>query len=397
MRTWLIRILIAVAIIAVIVYVARHTEWETTTVPVPLGGEARTNPFYAAQRLSRELGAIPERRFAVGELDDTTDVLVLSNWNWHLIEERRSVIEAWVEAGGHLVVDGTLYDDGSFEDWSGVSWTYLEDGAEDDEEIEDAETSIAPPTGIAAPAGSCDVLSEVDREGYILTNARTFSVCTLDDEVTLDTEHAIEWGLANDRYLHAARVRLGRGSVTVLNMTPFGNRDLTTDDHGRLFVAATQLQRGTRIAFLAESERASLLELIWVYGAPAVVLMLLTIAALLWRTSARFGPLAPEAPRTRRSLADQIRGTGRFAIRLGDGRALHAAAVRALQEAARRRIPGYDALAQPERIAAIATATGFDADALGSAINHTGPRRSLELAHTIAVLENARRKLLEHA
>jgi hypothetical protein len=391
---WPLRALVIAVFAAIAAYIAFKTEWMTTTVPAPLSGEARTNPFYAAEKFSRTLGAFPEHRAALGTLDDTADVLVLNNWHWHLIEERRVHIETWVESGGHLVVDNTLYDDGTFQEWSGVNWTWPED-ADEEPDADDAEDSFERQRALLEPDEACDVLSEVDSEGYILENARTYSVCTIDSAAALETENPIAWGIADPEYLHAVRVSVGNGSVTVLNLSPFGNRDLTQVDHGRLFVAATQLQRGTRIVFLSESEHPSLLSLIWTYGAPVVALALIALAATLWRISVRFGPLAAEPHRARRSLADQIRGTGRFAIRLGDGRALQGAAARALQEAARRRIAGYDALAQPERIAAIAAATGLDAEALASAINHSGPGRTADLAHTIALLENARRRLLQ--
>jgi hypothetical protein len=380
------------AIAAVAAYVAFNTEWETVTVPAPLGDEAQNNPFYAAEKLARSLGARPEHRYDLRSLDESTDVLVLHNWHWQLLEERRELIEAWVEAGGHLVVDNTLDDaDGIFQQWSGVNWIEPDSDAEDEEGIEER----SPRQQAWFEYGdTCGVLSEVDSEGYVLENARTYSVCTIDKSAALDTDFTLEWGIADAEYLQAVRVNIGDGSVTVLNLMPFGNRNFTNVDHGRLFVAATQLKRGTHIVFLSESAHPSLLNLIWMYGAPVVVLTLIALAATLWRISVRFGPLAPEPHRARRSLADQIRGTGRFAIRLGDGRALHVAAVRALEEAARRKIAHYDKLPQPNRIAAIVAATRLDADALANAINQTGPRRTADLVRTIALLENARRKLL---
>ena len=96
----------------------------------------------------------------------------------------------------------------------------------------------------------------------------------------------------------------------------------------------------------------------------------------------------------RRSLADQIRGSGRFALRHGGGLALHAACVRALDEAARRRISRYALLTRDERSAALARATGFDRDSLAAAIHDPRRRTAGELHRTIALLEAARRQTL---
>ena len=95
---------------------------------------------------------------------------------------------------------------------------------------------------------------------------------------------------------------------------------------------------------MSEADVSSLPELVWRYGAPVVAVLLLWIALVLWRGAMRFGPLVAPGERVRRSLAEQIRGTGRFAVRVGGGAALVAAAQRALHEAAARRIAGYERL-----------------------------------------------------
>lgn len=394
---WLMRALIAAVLGIAVVFIVRRTEWKEVTIPSPLRGEAVTNPFYAAEKLATELGATTERRRVLGTLDDATDVLVLTNWHWSLIEDRRRLIERWVENGGRLIVDNTLIGTQAFSEWSGVEWGY---SSFDEEETEapDVDTDVDTVSYAAAGTGSCDFLEEAVPADRSREYPRAFSVCKLDGYSFLEAGRDIAWGLVgveNERPLQVVRVDVGEGSVTVLNFSSFGNRDLTEADHGELFVAATQLRTGTRIAFLSETEHASLLALMWMYGAPVIVLLALSIALMLWRTGVRFGPLIPATDTGRRSLADQIRGTGRFAIRLGDGKALHAATVRGLREAAQQRIPRYAALSEADRIAAVAARSGIDAATLASAVNATVPRRTTELAHTIALLENARRRILE--
>jgi hypothetical protein len=120
------------------------------------------------------------------------------------------------------------------------------------------------------------------------------------------------------------------------------------------------------------------------------------IALALWRTGVRFGPLLAPIAAARRSLAEQIRGTGRFALRHGGGAALHTASLRALDEAAGRRVPGYTKLAPRDRAEALAKLTGLDRDALLKAIHHDDARRPSELRNTIALLEAARRLAVAH-
>ena len=391
---WLVIGIVCLGLGLLVAVIARNTYWDEISIPTPLRGEAVTNPFYASQKLAEELGATTQWRRSLDALPNTDEVIVLSHWHWDLIHDRRSQLEDWVEAGGRLVLDRTLIGgDEHLEAWAGIRRDYPDDEDEEateDVEEDEAEFQAEPPT-----AELCDRLTAVDSRGEIVPDRRELSVCKLDGYSSLATDRNIAWGLAGSDGIQAMRVRVGRGSVTSLNAEPFGNRDLLREDHASLFVAATQLRRGDRLVFISETEHTSLLGLIWIYGAPVVVLCLIMIALVLWRGGVRFGPLSAATQTARRSIAEQIRGTGQFTIRLGGGKALHAASVRALHEAANRRLVGYGAMAHADRVAALAQQTGIDADALAQAINHSGARKSSELAHTIATLETARRRILE--
>ena len=69
--------------------------------------------------------------------------------------------------------------------------------------------------------------------------------------------------------------------------------------------------------------------------------------------------------------------------------------VRALNEAARRRVGAYSRLSASERIDAIAQLAGADAATLGPAVHHGGARRAHELRQAIALIESVRRRLLK--
>jgi hypothetical protein len=223
--------------------------------------------------------------------------------------------------------------------------------------------------------------------------ADALSMCRIGSS-WLENRRSVEWALRDQVHMQAARVRIGRGSVTVINSSPFTYRALFDGDHGRLFVAATGLRSGDDVHFLSEDDYPGLLTLMWRRGAPAVAIGLTLVGFLLWRGAVRFGPLAPSPGSARRSLADQIRGSGRFALQY-DSPALHAAVVRALDEAARRRITHYASLRPDERSAALARVTGFDRDALAAAVHHPQLRRAGDLHRTVALLEAARRKILK--
>jgi hypothetical protein len=153
------------------------------------------------------------------------------------------------------------------------------------------------------------------------------------------------------------------------------------------------LRAGDHVLFLTEADVSSLPALVWRHGAPAVAVLLLFITLALWRGAMRFGPLVAPAERARRSLAEQILGTGRFAIRVGGGAALVAAGRRALHEAATRRIAGYDRLTTAAQAEAVAGLVGVGARELSAALDAEQGQRSMELRAKLAVLESARRQL----
>ncbi len=409
---WL-RILIGVLVVVFVGWLASQMTFKTMKEPTPLHGEAARNPFYAAIRLSEELGAEAawERVFTTPPKDS---VIFLSGWNWTLSRPRRERIEQWVEAGGRLIVDRSLLgDSGEFERWSGIGVlkerpkkNHHQD-KKADEGDEEAGSSSDSPEDAEAPAGKADDETEDGDSvsqfiGHNCTplvedgTQHSIRVCEVDRARSLTSSHKLLWALRIGRKIHALRTQVGLGTVTAINARPFIFRNFLDADHPELFVRMVQLHRGDQIVFLTEEDHASLIRLMWRFGAPAMLLLFVAIALALWRAGVRFGPPEAATVSARRSLAEQIRGTGQFALRFGGGRSLHAATLRALRNAAIHRFPGYDEMSGEARVAAVAKGTGIGAEDLSPAMNYQGERSSHELRAAIAVLESARRRLLTH-
>src|SRR5690242_11690903 len=107
-RAWIVAAVVLVTAFAY--WIARRTEWTDVKIAMPLQGEARTNPFYAAQRFTEQLHARATRDM-VFTSPPPGAAIVLSVWNWSLSTRRREALERWVESGGRLVVDRTLIGD----------------------------------------------------------------------------------------------------------------------------------------------------------------------------------------------------------------------------------------------------------------------------------------------
>jgi hypothetical protein len=365
-------------------YIVRNTEWGEVEIPTPLRGAAATNPFYAAQKLVETLGATSERRESLGDTPSDA-VVVLSTWGWDIDRARRETFERWVEAGGRLVVDAALITGSdAFENWSGISRQRMEI----DPFAEDS-------TAAQRLFERCRNVTEIPAQSA--STVPDLEVCDFDWASWIETDKRLLWALDDEGTLVAARVIVGRGTVTVLTGVPFVSRELFEGAHGEVLAAATALRAGDHVVFMSEADVASLPELVWRYGAPVVGVLLLWIALALWRGAMRFGPLVAASERARRSLAEQVLGTGRFAVRVGGGAALVAAERRALHEAAARRIVGYERLAVAAQAEAVAKLARVDGAALAAALDSEQTARPLELRAKLALLEAARRELVSRS
>ena len=392
MKGRVIAIVVLLALGGLVAYLVSNLSFKTVQVPVPLRGEAARNPFYAAIRFSALLGAEASWE-RVLTTPPTGGVIVASEWHWSLSRTRRERLQQWVEDGGRLILDDSVTAElEEFESWSGIGQRDREEPEEETEAHDDDSNLSEPPDPDDHPFSAwlsgpdCHLLTED-------VSHRVLKVCDVNRAHSLVGEGELLWVLSDKDGIHAIRKAVGRGSVTVLNATPFRRRDFMLGDHPLLFATAAQLQRGDVVIFLTEGEQASILALMWRFGAPALLLLLLGVALALWRASPRFGPRAAPTESARRSLAEQIRGTGRFALRFGSGAALHKAALRALRDAAIHRFPGFDHMSAAERVAALGK-LGVDEQELAPAMHFTGSRNSHELRGALTVLESARRRLL---
>jgi hypothetical protein len=381
-RSHVVRPLLLAATVALVFWFAHNTHWEDVEEHTPLKTELFQNNFYAVQHLAESLGAHTQVRHDVLSLPPSQAAIFVHFWSWSLLSERRQRLEQWVNDGGRLIVTGDTLSDAGLREWTGVSQVQVETNTST-APIRRPETMPLTPPDEGTP--DSDATSSVKPR-------KSFGVCNTPFWNRLSTTRKVTWRLEDKlKQTQALRVPIGRGSVTIVNGQPFENWQLLCGDGGRLFVAAVQLHSDDDIEFLTETRSSSLLQLLWNYGSPVIVLAATLIGLWLWRSGIRFGPLAAAPDPARRSLAEQIRGTGRFTLRFGGGRALYNATLRALNEAAAGQVPRYERLSGEERVATLAALTGLGSNELASALDYGGTRDPHELHRAIAILESARR------
>lgn len=375
------RILAAILVLGLLVWGGvwfwRNTVWEERSIPPQLRGPALTDPFYGAGKVVQALGARSQWRHDLLELPPRNGIVLTGQWTFagSGIMQSPWILEHWVESGGRLVIDLSLVEEEKeLKRWAGLS-----------------RVAISP--------------SDIDRAAYREDHwrlhsegdgdAREYQVCCFNGYAQLHSERTPVWRLLDTaNHLLGVRVRIGKGSVTYFNGRPFDTDSLLEDSQVQLLVDALALQRGDTVYFLSDNHGPTLLSLIWVHGWPVVLLLGLLLALALWRAYPRFGPLEASPARSRRSLGEQIRGTGRFTLRYGGEHTLLAAGTRALRDVVQRQIRGYDRLQPIDQARAVARLTGLPEEPLARALEPEPAPRRPDLYRSLRVLETARRKLL---
>ncbi len=400
-RPHFINLLVLLVTIAIGYWFISNTQWVEESRPQPLTGEAAIDPYYAARLLVKALGAHAQTLPRLDRLPPPNTTLVLSSHFWNLFSEQEKALHEWVKAGGHLVLDADLLDTASLH-WIGVKRVYpkrtsdAQDESSKEVDVTDEVTDegvnpyFDPETLQDGPR--CRTLEEIGGQASSSSEPRRISLCT-PLHSRLEYADKTAWRLQARLGSQVIRIAEGRGKVTVFNtQDPFTYRGLLFEDHAQYFVAVTDLQRGDSIWFIPFEEGTPLLKLMWQKGAAVIVVALLAIAAALWRATPRFGPLMALPHATRRSLRDQIVGSGEFVRRTKGQQALLHAQQRALDQLARRRIAGYETLSMQDRLAAIARACQFDAAELGRALAPEADGATA-LEAKLHALESVRRRL----
>jgi hypothetical protein len=427
-NVWIVRGIFIAALLAVIGWLAHSTQWVEVEVEDDAHGLAATDEHYSLRQVLAGAGSTLEVRTSLEPLPPTGATLVLDSTSWNIFPERDARLKAWVENGGHLVVTGRQMRTGDLR-WIPLSFaappsrpasaaslpSEVASSAATDDDEED-EQDDAPTTRKKLPEASDSKIP-----GRLLDIKPRRNGCMEFEETEATTQPAFEpgrvyqaclasgplrplrratttWRLANARGTLAVRVALGRGSVTGVFFNPAqNNRGILIGDNALVTMAVLQAAPGRAVWIVEDESREPLLGWLWHEARTPFLLACAAIALALWRLMVRFGPREAVPPQARRSMGEQVRGTGQF-IAGSDPRALHAATRKAFEDVARTRIEHWSDRTDAERVAALADALApthtLDTGALLASMNIGGGATPVQILAAIAVLEQARRALL---
>lgn len=328
---------------------------------VGMSGEARRNPYLALERLAERMGMPAHEVRSLAELGQLPPrgVLLLPQPRGELARRERARLLDWAANGGHLVVEAEP--------------PRAPDPLLDALEVRrKAVRTSGPrkPVEIAWPGAARPLRADLPRWQVLEAKAPQIAEGVQEGAVLLQLVH-------------------GEGLVTVINDFAFlQNRAIGAHDHAELGWRVVGPSGPAAVLLIFNNpQRLSLTSWLRANAAAALAAAAALLALWLWRVAPRFGPIAPDPERERRSLLDHLRASGRFLWNAGQRTELAESA----REAALRRVsrahPDFASLTASERAARLASAFKLAPEDVQRLLAPQSPRTIPDFVRGIRVLQ----------
>jgi hypothetical protein len=309
-----------------IAFLASHIRRVTRQVDIDYSGEAATNPYFACERMLRELGLDAESEPRLVDMPPDNGVLFLGASGIQETEHAAHRIVEWVERGGSLVLMLPSYGAMRADIERQVRRGKLKfplaselgvallaepeppksDGKTDEDEDATAERlanwfgAVNADSGdvVECKLGGDDLEVELASKLWLSEGANDVKFEAYDDDDEL-------------RMLSFPR---GAGWVTCVAADAWiTNHHIDEHDHAQFAWELANLA-GPRCGawFVLGADAPGLLTLLARNAWMVLVSLGVLIVAWLWKSGARFGPLLPERSRDRRDFSEHVAASGEF-------------------------------------------------------------------------------------
>jgi hypothetical protein len=362
-------IALGLACVAALGWIATRLERVTETELTRMSAEARRNPYLAAQRLMIRMGLASREVRTARDLEQLPPrgVLFLPSGRQIFAPAQRARLLAWVERGGHLVVETEAFGTADpLVDALGVQRERAQRVAGGDDRV------VFPPSSTPVEVTGLGARQRLAAPGT---------------GVVARVETA--WGL---QLLQLAR---GEGLLTVATDLGFAeNHRIGRAQHAEfLWRIVRSGPEAREFLVFSRMERLSLWGWLTEHALAVVLSGAALLALWLWHIGPRFGPMAADAPPSRRRLLDHLRASGRFYWRnQGRTRLVEAAREACLARLARAQ-PGFASLAPAERVAQVAALADVSPAEAARFLEPGEVRRGAEFIALIHTLQQVHARL----
>lgn len=359
---------------------SRQLEWHEAEQWTGYQGEARTNPFLAAQRLLERSGrkAVSFRGLPLGKrLPPPEDVLILPAREVHLTPGQAAELAGWVAQGGLLVTEGRV--------------PQLPEVPETRDALLEAFGLRFIPTPPFQEKDPPPPLQPLE----FRMDEQPLSIDVSPSGILEDTQRLASGAAGDDHGLRVVRVARERGVALVFTTLAILRNDRLADhDHADLLLALpAQRAPGARVWIVTHEVAPSLVRWLLDHTGTVLISGVVLALALLASAAPRFGPLQASGEAPRRSVLEHLAAVGRFQWRHRGGKPLLLAARTALDRRLALRHPAWRDLAPDERCRRLAEASGIPENDVFQALRydqHPDPR---DFTRALRTLDHLRKHL----
>jgi len=371
-------------------------EQVTEKVMVGFRGEARRNPWLAAERLLERMNfpASELREFeGLRKLAPDT-LLILPDRRQTISEPIREHIMDWVHRGGFLVVEAEYP---SIADPL-VSGLGVERVKNVDHDMDDATEKKA--RDLENERGdSGHTTQSVDENSLDLTVVRfpesaLTSLVWMEARFSLDSDDA--WFQAGaENAANLLLLREGDGVVAVLNDFDFAtNSEISDLNHAQFVVELARFAgRSGPVVFFNNPGQPSLMKWLRSHAWAPISAAILALILWLWRIIPRFGPVAPDPERARRRLLDHLRASGRFLWAKRHGARLLEVSREACLRKISRAYPDFETATPSTKAARLIRLFSISPEQVQQILSPQTPGKMQQFMHTIRLYQTIHARL----
>lgn len=371
---WLI-IAVIVLIGAGLIYESQHIEWVEKDIGQFFTQTANKQPYLAADQFLQQYGLSVKHEQGFRRLDEPDgDLLILVNAYGMLSERRAQALLDWVHGGGQLIMAAENPFTELHRKVRDPIFDQFNVGISTEKETEPA-MALSP---------DCSKLSE-PKPIHFNNDIGDLDIAMASDVRLIRPQAS---GAALDEGVRLLQYNWGQGGVTLLAGTAIWRNDfIGCNDHAYLLWQLSPWE-GT-VWFLENRQGPSVWRLLWRHGAPAVVLLIVLVGAMLWARGVRMGAVREPHRVERRRLMEHVEATGWFLWRQRQKEPLLRPLRQAIMHQIEKREPGFSDLPAKTRYARLASLLDLPASAIEQALSGK-PRNESEFVATVALLRQIR-------
>lgn len=348
-------------------------------------GEAKTNPYLAAEFFLRKMGQKSEQVELFTDKQtalSSGDTLLIPSVRLAFDSRRSTDMLEWVDKGGHLIITGQPDTETNTSQRDYILETlglYIERKVlgEDTELYEE-------PVNIAIHDE--DNFWQVDFEDYLIIST------------TPQFKSEIIWKVEENKRVHAIQVVVGKGRITLLSdIRIFRNDYIESYDHAAflLSLANDQLKSSETGIFYYSlfEDRISLYLWLWENAKPLMLSIIVFIAIALWMLIPRFGPLININQPVRRQFLDHLRASGNYHWRQGHYYHLLMEVRKQLSHKVKLKYPEWSGLSKHDQILHFVETSKIEEVAIENALFDNDVDQENDFIKKVKILEKLRKSI----